>query len=411
MQINPFHPPSAVSVVWQHFRKDNDGGAAYCNYCSQGLFAHRKIHDGTSHLWRHLWTHHCLEEKLDIGVEGIYSAASKIVGNILGTENEEAKETDAQQSGSRHLESPLELDRRTMPPKRTRKPAASIDGVEHKFSGETTEMLDTWPTMLNMPMDWNGQTTGRRHPMVQLENKKAAASIDVVQHGFSQVPAIAETSRGKSQVCIDALPHGFSQEPTNAARSKRESKVWQHFRVDKDRVRAYCIHCTQDLAADSRNGTSHLARHLTAVHGFKKQADGHFCKDVAASTVVRTNTLVTGNEEPKETDAQNSATKRHLESSLALAPKRMRKPAASIDDAEAQHCFSGDGTSIAKSRGRSEVWQHFREDKDGGRAYCNHCSNNYAAATEIGTSRLWRHLEKDHNIFPKSRASSSKDGN
>ncbi|XP_044392536.1 uncharacterized protein [Triticum aestivum] len=67
-----------VSMVWQHFTKDKDGGAAYCNYCSQGF----KIR-GTSHLRRHLRAHYCLEKKLNI--ECRYSAASKIVDNILGT--------------------------------------------------------------------------------------------------------------------------------------------------------------------------------------------------------------------------------------------------------------------------------------------------------------------------------------
>ena len=113
-----------------------------------------------------------------------------------------------------------------MPPNRMRKPAASIYDVEQKISVETTEVLDPWPRMLDKPMNWNEQTSGRRHPRVGLENKKAAATMDAVQQGLSQVQFNAETSIKKSQVAsINALPHGSSQEPTNAETTRRKSQV------------------------------------------------------------------------------------------------------------------------------------------------------------------------------------------
>jgi hypothetical protein len=106
--------------------------------------------------------------------------------------------------------------------------------------------------------------------------------------------------------------------------------------------------------------------------------------------------VVTGNEGPNQKHAQSSEI-RHGESDGSNTLSSSRNAAVNAD--AVQQNISGQRTIAA----RSPVWQHFTWNE--GRAYCIHCSNDYAADTKIhGTSRLWKHLEKAHNIY---RVSSS----
>jgi hypothetical protein len=130
-------------------------------------------------------------------------------------------------------------------------------------------------------------------------------------------------------------------------------------------------------------------------HSLKAGVDGDFdCLQDSESFVIEYEKL-------KETDAQNSGG-RQCESQLdrrSMSPETAGgndgNYAASMDIV--QHHFPGDLTNAGKSREKSEVWQHFM--KNGARAYCKHCSKDYAADTrKHGTSRLRRHLVDAHNL-------------
>lgn len=212
----------------------------------------------------------------------------------------------------------------------------------------------------------------------------------------------------------------------------------KHFKSKKDGELKYCIHCNDVFPSDtdlfdlSQNLRSVSRISIQEVYPPPKSSGGIPDMETALKLTEGSsegNILLSGNEKPKEIDAQKSAS-RHVESPVAFdqsntPPERMlvdNGEAAASTDASwidaVQNCFE-ETTKADKPKGTlkkkwSAVWEHFVETiiDDTVWADCKHCKKRFAGGTKkAGTSTLRRHLDKLHGIETPKASSSSKNEN
>lgn len=341
------------SAVWKHFYlSPADNSKAVCIHCLNEFSRGKNGKDlGTSCLIRHMWRAH-KEVVIEENGQGNHipppytNPPSFLSRTQLQDPLEVKKESPLLPSSPEPISDEL--------------PQSTDESMEIKEESEEVMQLSGQDSSLNLSLNAQGEDT----------------PLTFLPCNLSEGPSLNQ----ESVLIQDHLV--FQQNKKIMKRVK--SEVWHHFIVSPvDQLKALCRYCPCVISRGKRGdfGTSCLMRHLMRRH-----------PDVLKNQ--------------KSTDEKDSSSP-HPFTSLAAAD------AVSTKETDSPASEKKPQTLPVFSKRTSKLWNHFSiSPVDPTKVVCLHCSRTISRGkktTNLGTSCLFRHMQRFHGHFLESNNTISGD--